>query len=230
MSTLELVLLHSPIVGSDFWRPLAQVLESRGQRCSLPTAVARDRELVAWRDWPSVASAELNVAPGAIVVGHSAAGFLLPSLASALDASGVIFVDALIPPASGSVPPADSEFLQFVHRLPCDDDGLLPPWSRWWGDGAIERLIADPQAYARFEANLPRLPPSWVDDKVDIPSWHHLLAGYLQTSARFAPSASDAQQRGWPVRTLTGTHLHPMIAPGETADALLELVASITSS
>jgi hypothetical protein len=230
MSTVELVLLHSPLVGANFWHPVAQMLESQGTRCSLPSAIERDRELVAWRDWPNVASAGLNVPPGAIVVGHSAAGFLLPSLASTFSASGVIFVDALIPPDQGSVPPADSDFLQFVRSLPRDDDGLLPPWSRWWGEGAIERLIGDAQTYRRFEAELPRLPLSWFDDAVDVPRWQHLPAGYVQTSARFASSSRDAQERGWAVRALAGTHLHPLLAPRETADALLEIVESMTGS
>jgi hypothetical protein len=184
---------------------------------------------VAWRDWPRVAGAALRVAPGAVVVGHSAAGFLLPSLAHTLQASAMVFVDALIPPDSGSVPPADAEFLQFVRRLPCRD-GLLPPWSRWWGDGAIERVIGDVETFARFEAGLPQLPLSWFDDQLRIPSWDHLPAGYLQTSERFAPSASDAQRRGWPVRVLAGTHLHPCVAPRDTADALAEVVASLPVS
>ena len=229
MSTVELVLLHSPLVGSDFWRPVAQVLEGRGWRCWQPTAVGLDTELVAWRDWPTVASAGLSVAPGAVVVGHSAAGFLLPSLADKIKARGLVFVDALIPPDSGLVPPADSEFLQFVSRLPCDN-GLLPRWSRWWGDGVLERLFQDAQTFERFEAGLLRLRVSWFDDMVDIPRWDRLTAGYLQTSERFAPSARDALKRRWPVRVLAGTHLHPLVAPEDTADALLEIVTSITSA
>ena len=53
---------------------------------------------------------------------------------------------------------------------------------------------------------------------------------YIQTSARFAPSARDAQQRGWQVRTLAGTHLHPLIAARDTADALSETVQALVSS
>jgi hypothetical protein len=107
----ELVLVHSPLVGPGFWRPVAQLLEVRAWRCWLPTAGAPAGAPVAWRDCPSAASAELRIAPGAVIVGHSAAGFMLPALARTLNASGVVFVDALIPPDSGSVPPADSEFL-----------------------------------------------------------------------------------------------------------------------
>jgi len=226
MGTVELVLLHSPLVGPGFWRPVSEVLQARWH-CWLP-AVANDDELASWRDWPSAATAELSIGPGAIVVGHSAAGFLLPSVAHLLNASGLVFVDALIPPDSGFVPPADPEFLQFVRSLPCEN-GLLPRWSRWWGEGAIERLIGDAQAYERFERELPRLPVAWFDDRLEIPPWRHLRAGYLATSERFAPSARDAQTRSWPVLTLAGTHLHPFVAPRDTASALSDIIQSLTS-
>lgn len=225
MNALEFVLLHSPLVGPGFWRPVAQLLEARGFRCWLPTAVDPAGEAVAFHDWPRATGAGLGIAPGAIVVGHSAAGLMLPSLARMLEAGGLVFVDALIPPDSGAVAPADADFLEFVRRLP-RNNGLLPRWSRWWGDGVIEQLIGDADAYERFEAELPQLPQSWFDDTLEVPPWRHLPAGYLQTSQRFSSSASEARERHWPVRTLTGTHLHPFVDPQQTAEPLLEIVSA----
>lgn len=180
-----------------------------------------------WRDLPAAFASRLVVEPGALLVGHSAAGLLLPSLACLLDASGMVFIDARLPPPSGPAPPAEPEFMRFVQSLPIGDDGRLPPWSAWWGEGAMERAFEDAEMLRDFERELPRLPLSWFDDVVDVPPWDDLSAAYLQTSQLFAAETRDAQHRGWPAQVLEGTHLTPMVEPRPTADALLTLLDAL---
>ena len=61
------------------------------------------------------------------------------------------------------------------------------------------------------------------DDAVEVPPWQALHAGYVQTSDRFSHEAEKARERGWPVVVLKGTHLHPLLKPQETIDAILEV-------
>jgi pimeloyl-ACP methyl ester carboxylesterase len=157
--------------------------------------------------------------PDAIWVGHSAAGMLLPACARMLNAGGLVFVDASLPPATGTAAPVDAPFMEFVRGLPLDGD-RLPAWSEWWGKDAIATLMPDPNERRQFDLELPRLKLAWFDDAVEVPDWRALRAGYVQTSRRFAHDAATARAHGWPVEVLDGTHLHPLLAPRETAAAI----------
>jgi hypothetical protein len=221
MNTSErsFVLIHSPLVGSSFWQPVARELESRGSRSIVPLAL-NGRSLLPWRHWPERIGEMLSGTHDQILVGHSAAGMLLPAIAANTGARGVIFVDANVPPASGAVPPVDPEFMKFVRTLPIVD-GKLPLWSEWWPKAAMAKLLPNEAERSRFDADLPQLTLDWFDDIVDVPAWDALHIGYVQTSERFSGEAENARARGWPVVALQGSHLHPLLAPVETAAAIL---------
>lgn len=224
-SPREVVLVHSPLVGPSSLAPTAEALERRGFRTHTPCITGSD---VAWRDAPAAVLAALPELSGPLLVGHSAAGLLLPSLAGPLDAWGMILVDGRIPPEQGPTPPAEPEFAGFVSALPVEQ-GRLPKWSQWWGRGGLSTLIPDRWTREAFEADLPRLRPEWFDDAIPTPPWDHLRVGYLQTSPRLADQAQMASARGWPVQTLAGTHLDPFLRPGETALAISELVTAMSA-
>ncbi|HEY9219867.1 MAG TPA: hypothetical protein VIO94_17600, partial [Phenylobacterium sp.] len=153
-------------------------------------------------------------------------GLLLPTLALALDAWGMVLLDAQIPPAEGPTPPAGGWFADFVTQLPVEQ-GRLPKWSQWWGPGGLDALFPDHWTRDAFEADLPRLRPEWFADEITTPPWDHLRVGYIQTSSRFAEQAEDAKARGWPTTVLTGTHLHPFLAGPETALAISETLTAL---
>jgi hypothetical protein len=224
---VEAILVHSPLVGASTWRGTARSLNRRGWRCRTPSPAG----LPAWHDWAD--RLPLGELPGdaphddpVVVVGHSAAGLLLPAVAARVAATALIFVDAQLPPASGVVPPVDDEFLGFVRTL-ADEDGRLPPWSAWWGDAVMERLVPDPAARAEFEDELPGLDLRWFDDRAAVPSWRHLRSGYVQLSPRFEPVAEAARADGWPVRVLDGSHVEPVVAPDVVATAIHDVTASM---
>ena len=114
------------MVGPASWLPTAEVLQRRGAHCQVPTPAD---PLTPWREWSVQLRAALQGVSEPILVGHSAAGFLLPSLAAALNAAALIFVDARVPPPLGRTRPVDGSFMEFVRSL-APDGGLLPPWSR----------------------------------------------------------------------------------------------------
>jgi hypothetical protein len=216
----DLIFVHSPLVGPSSWLPTVEVLRKRGAHCHLPTPVD---PLTPWRGWVAQLLAALPPVATPILLGHSAAGFLLPALAAALDAAGLVFVDARVPPPQGRTRPVDGTFLEFVKTLPIEG-GRLPPWSQWWPDSAIEARIPDPALRTRFAAELPRLPLTWFDDSADVPAWDTRPCGYLQLSRLFEPEALAAVNRGWPVVHVDGTHLHAVFEPTESADAILALI------
>ena len=60
---------------------------------------------------------------------HSNAGAYVPELVMQRRVVATVFVDAVLPPGHGSVPPAPPAFLDLL-RAKANDDGLLPVWTR----------------------------------------------------------------------------------------------------
>ncbi len=216
-----IVLIHSPLVGPSSLRPTAEVLTNRGYTVCVPTPSPPAAE-TPWHAWPQSLLDVLPDLKNPILVGHSAGGLIAARLASALNASAFICLDAMMPPEGGPVPPVEQEFLTFVQSLPIQD-GLLPVWTDWWEGEVLGAATIAPELKRTFLAEQPRLSPDWFADSFDMPDWSASPRGYLQTSPVFADEAQRAKALGWPVVSLTGTHLHPMLAPGETATALIDI-------
>jgi hypothetical protein len=102
--------------------------------------------------------------------------------------------------------------------------------ARWFSADAeraalvgIDMLARDPIAFAEFENGLPKMQVDWFDDTIELASWDHIPAGFIQTSGIYDHAALEAQRRGWPMARLHGTHLDPTLRPLETAEAILSL-------
>jgi len=53
-------------------------------------------------------------------------------------------------------------------------DGVLAPWSSWFGADAMRELVPDEQLRAELEAEMPRLPLSYFEATVPLPNdWAH---------------------------------------------------------
>ena len=78
-------------------------------------------------------------------------------------------------------------------------------------------------AFAQFENGLPKMRADWFDDTIELASWDHIPAGFIQTSRIYDHAAEEAWRRGWPVASLQGTHLDPTLRPAETAEAILSM-------
>jgi hypothetical protein len=179
-----------------------------------------------WRDWPGLIAGTLDVAPGSVLIGHSAAGLLLPALAAATGASALVFVDARIPERGGQAAPADPAFMKFI-RARADAAGRLPPWSRWWGADGLAALLPDAAARAALDDDAPRLTCDWFEDAVGVPSWSHLPAAYVRLSKGYENEAADADARGWPVFRVAGNHLFAIADPHATADAIAAAISKV---
>jgi hypothetical protein len=222
------VLVHSPLVGPTSWLPVARELERRGRVAVVPSllGVAEAPE-PQWRHVPEavrVATSELR--RPAILVGHSGAGVLLPVIAEGLDleVAALVFVDSLLPPRAGPLMLGPPAFMEQLRAMAAD--GVLPPWSRWFGADAMRELVPDERLRADLEAEMPRLPLSYFEAAVPLPdAWpDRRPCGYLLLSAEYEQSAAGARAYGWPVIEIHGVrHLAIATDPIPVTAALLEL-------
>jgi hypothetical protein len=223
-----LVLVHSPLIGPTSWLPVADALERRGRVTVVPSLLSvADAPTPQWRHIPETVQLATTDLQGPIMLaGHSSAGLLLPVIADALTAevAALVFVDSFVPPAAGPVELAPTAFMDQLRTIATD--GVLPPWSRWFGDDAMRELVHDENLRAALEREMPRLPLSYFEPAVPLPEdWLRRPSAYLLlTPDTYGQSAADAEALGWPVRTVRHAH-HLSIAtdPIPVTEALLEL-------
>ena len=225
---MDVVLVHSPLVGPSTWTPVAGELGRRGHAAAVPVL---DHEPNGdWRRWVGQIGDVVQALPGPVVVaGHSGGGLLLPCVTTEVARSGgcLVFVDAGLPEASGETPVVPPSFREFLAGL-AGDDGMVPPWPQWWGDEAMCDLVPDQAQRAAVAAEAPSLPLAYFDQRVSSPAgWDAVPCAYLQLSEAYDDAAADARARGWPVESTAGAqHLHTVVAPGVVADALLRLAGA----
>jgi pimeloyl-ACP methyl ester carboxylesterase len=226
---MRLVLIHSPLVGPTTWAPVARELEARGRQAIVPSLL----ELAAapaphWRHClEAVRTATHHVNDRLVLAGHSGAGPLVPPIAAALpnQVAGLVFVDTFLPPTTGSAEPLPRALLEELR--PMATDGVLPPWSTWFGEPGLADLVPDPQLRVALEQEMPRLPLAYFETSIPEPSdWDtHWPSGYLLfANEPYGRSAADARRRGWPVVELPDTdHLALVTHPRAVTAALLDI-------
>ncbi|HET8599599.1 MAG TPA: hypothetical protein VFL99_04675 [Segeticoccus sp.] len=220
----EVVLLPSPLLGPAVWRPVAEVLRSRGRpvtESTAPTAAPRTpadvlQGLLAGipQDRPSV------------LVPHSNAGYFVPGLATRRDVVAVVYVDAGVAPALGEAALAAPELLEQLEAL-AGPDGLLPPWTAWWDAHEVDALFPDLASRHAVEAEQRRLPLAYFRSHVAVPAgWDvGLRSAYLSFGEAYADQLARARRSGWPSRRLDGAgHLHMLVDPGGVADEIERLL------
>jgi pimeloyl-ACP methyl ester carboxylesterase len=226
----DLVLVHSPLVGPSTWRWVAGELAALGHHVTVP-AVA---PAVAARGWEAFADSVAEQTADrdhGVLVGHSGAGPLLPQIAGRARwrADALVFVDAAVPPERGEAELMPERVLAELRPLAAD--GLLPPWSDWFGPGVMAELIPDEEKRAAVSAELPLLPLAYFEGGVPVPAgWASAPCGYLLLSAAYAEEAAKAQERGWPAVRQLGAHLDIVTQPRKIADAILALTRSVQAS
>lgn len=182
--------------------------------------------------WPAAvekAVAAIKALGGpAVIVAHSAAGAIVPAISKRARSriAAYVFVDASLPALPGEPPPDDSPFHAHLVRLA--EDGVLPPWSRWFGPGVMEQLVPDAAIRSEVERELPRLPLAYFDEPAPVPrGWPEAPCGYLLFSGAYANHAAEAERRGWLLRALAGQHLHMLVDPGAVAMCLVEMADAL---
>ena len=228
MSLESMLLVHSPLVGPSSLTRLANAAIDTGIRVSVP-----DLTSMAESDTPHDEFCRLAVDAGRkmdsapLVVGHSGAGAFLPSIGSALgNPAGLVFVDAVVPPAAGAhiTSPGMSEMLDSVT-----EHGVLRRWLSWWPEETIVDLLPNEADRAELEADMPQVPRSFYDEEVKVPTgWSQRGCGYLMLSYAYEAELQDAGDRGWPTARLDSDHLAPHTQPETVLREILQLARRIT--
>ncbi|MGB6455211.1 MAG: alpha/beta fold hydrolase [Streptosporangiaceae bacterium] len=217
------VLVHSPVTGPSTWRWVAADLVAQGHRVFVPAVGA----VSSWSEFADAVAAQAGQLGDAVLVGHSGAGPLLPQIAARTDAGPLIFVDADIPPDTGEASLMPAEILAELRTNAVD--GLLPPWSQWFGPAAMGELVPDAQRRAVITAELPRLPLAYFETTAPVPAgWAAAGGGYILLSAEaYGAQAAAAAARGWPVVRLPGGHLDVATRPEPIAAAIVQIAARL---
>ncbi|MXO90521.1 alpha/beta hydrolase [Pontixanthobacter aquaemixtae] len=223
MKPVEIVLLHGPLVGPASVEPTRQELQSRGLTVVVPKP-ANDQANIAWRDWPASLTDRLPKLDLPVFVGHSMGSLLAARMAADYAECGMICLDGDIPCLNGPTPPVAASFRPIIEGLP-QSDRLLPPWHKWWPSDPFQGWPVTDAEKARVSADIPQLRFDWFDDSFIMPNWDHAAKGFIQLNAWFDEESKRAEKLGFPVERIEGTHLHPAVAPVETADAIIACIA-----
>ena len=224
----RLILLHSPLLGPLTWRRVAAALAERGAAAEAPA-------------WPRLSTlgedcyaalansmaATLGAGEPAIVVAHSGAGALMPSVAALAKGrlKGVIYCDAILPhPGLSWFDTAPPNLA--AQLLAGAVDGRLPPWDQWWPPGALERLVPDNDQRMALIGELEPIPVGYFEElapelEFDAPG------AYLQLSGAYVEESQISGRKGWPVVRLPLHHLAMLTHAEAVAGAVQSLAGRL---
>jgi hypothetical protein len=226
-----LLFVHSPVMGPSTWIYTAGMLRENGFGCAVPDLT--DLATMGRPYYPKYAMAAAAAVDGSsdpvIVLGHSAAGALLPAIAEAVGdrMCGAVFVDAMLPQPGRSwfdtAPPALEAQLRGLA-----DHGLLPPWHEWFPPGSLEALVPDPARRRRLIAEIPQLPIAYFDEPAPPARFAKSVAcAFLRLGPPFDGAADKAERLGWWVARRDWDHLRMLTAPDAVADLISQTLLQI---
>jgi hypothetical protein len=226
-----LLFVHSPVVGPSTWTYTAEVLQENGFHCLVPdlTPVATMYQPYYPKYAVAAAAAADDISDHVVVVGHSAAGALLPAIAEAVGnrTCGAVFIDAMLPqPGRSWFDTAPPGLAAQLHGLA--DHGLLPPWHEWFPPGSLEALVPDPARRLRLISEIPRLPVAYFDEPAPPARFAKSVAcAFLRLGAPFDPAADKAERLGWWVARKDWDHLRMVAAPEAVATLIAQAILQI---
>lgn len=216
------VLLASPMLPARAYTPLTDALARRGWDAVVAAAPrgpgGPEPVLAAYLEVVSAHRPDL-------VVAHSNAGRYAVAAAGA---TPVVYVDAALPPEQGDATLAPDGLLDHLGGL-ADDDGLLPPWTRWWSEDDLAAVVPDAEVLADVRAEEPRVPLAYLRSRLGAPEgWTAHPQAYLALGGTYAEETALARRRDWPTTVLDGAlHLHHLVDPDAVAGAVLDLAAAL---
>jgi hypothetical protein len=222
--TPTLALLPSPLLGPAVWAAVSAALAERGWAVATPPAFGRVRS---YRDVLAHWEHALPDDGEYVLVPHSNAGLYGPALGERRSVVGTVFADAALAPESGPAPLAPPSLYRMLSEL-ADTNGLLPPWTEWWGEADLADLFPDAPTRAAVAAEQTRLPLSYFADRMPVPvGWTHRPSAYVAFGETYRRERERATSHHWPVQTLPGDHLLMLKNPTQVATTIEELLGML---
>lgn len=222
------VLVHSPLVGPETWRPVGEALRAHGHRAVVPSLTdVLDGPAPYYRAIArAVADTTADAAEPVVLVAHSGAGALLPAVADAVAApvTAAVFVDAGLPhPGRSWFDTAPPELVGHLRGL--DRGGTLPPWHEWFAPEEIAEILPDAAARDAVVGELRPIPVAFFDEPAPTCTrWPPPSCAYLLLSDAYADAAGTAAAQGWAVAHHPSDHLALYTDPDRVTERLLTLV------
>jgi len=226
-----LLFVHSPVAGPSTWTYTAEILQNNGFHCVVPdlTGVATAGPPY-YPKYATAAAVDHGDGP-VVIVGHSAAGALLPAIAEAVGdrARGAVFVDAMLPQPGRSwfdtAPPGLEAQLRGLAV-----DGVLPPYHEWFPPGTLAEAVPDRARRERLIAEIPRLPLAYFDEPAPAARFAESVAcAFIRLGAPFDAAADKAERLGWWVTRRDWDHLRMLSDPDAVADVIAHAISATHS-
>lgn len=225
MNARPFVLIHSPLLGPLTWQAVAGHLRAQGHDAYTPELADHPQsERPLWEQ--HVDSVEIPTR-GAVLVGHSGAGALLPAIGERIGAAALVFVDAVLlfePMTRLDLMRAEDadwadEFERFLRA-----GGTFPNWQ----EDDLRALIPDTALRQALLADMrPRSLAFFTERITPPPAWDTQPCAYIQLSETYALYAQQAAARGWPVTQRDAHHFAMLTHPAEIADLLIHVSAQL---
>ena len=227
-----LLFVHSPVAGPSTWLYTAEVLRQNGFSCFVPDLTgAATTAPPYYSKYASAAAAAVDGSDHVVLVGHSAAGALLPAIAEVVGdrTKGAVFVDAMLPQPGRSwfdtAPPGLEAQLRGLAV-----DGMLPPYHEWFPPGALADWVPDPQRRRRLIAEIPRMPVAYFDEPAPPTRFTESVAcAFVRLGAPFDAAADKAERLGWWVARRDWDHLRMLSDPHAVADLVVQAISATGS-
>jgi hypothetical protein len=218
-----IALLPSALLGPAVWQPVLEHLRDAGHE-----AVVAGMPGAGGTSVSGVLTWYLDSLPAGrdyVLVPHSNAGLYVPAITGQRSVTGLVFVDAILPPRAGTVTVAPEGLQKFLGDL-AGSDGVLPVWTSWWPESDVAALFPSEQVRNHVSAEQRPFPLSYFAETVTVgPGWSEVPAAYLGFGDTYEPERAEARSWGWRAETLDGEHLHMLTAPDQVAAAIARLRA-----
>lgn len=217
-----IALLPSALLGPAVWQPVREQLRAAGGDVIVAGAPGASGtsvdEVLRWY------LDSLPTDRDYVLVPQSNAGLYVPAITAQRSVTGLVFVDAILPPQQGTIPVAPQRLREMLQTL-AEPDGELPVWTSWWPPEEVAALFPSDQVRAEVSAQQQRFPLSYFAQRVTVvPGWSDRPAGYLAFGDAYHTERVTAKSWGWRSARLDGGHLHMLNAPDEVTAALARLL------
>ncbi|GAA4722673.1 alpha/beta fold hydrolase [Phytohabitans rumicis] len=222
---MQVLLVHSPLLARSSWGGVPARLAELGYAVAVPNLrpVLDSGPPFYERLFQAIAE-PADGQEAVAVVGHSRAGPLLPGALAKMgpNRATAVFLDARLPHDGRTW----LETLTADRRcalLASVENGLLPPWDRWFPPEAMDEVLPDKAVPQRFRDELRGMPAGLLSEPMPRSPWDERVGKtYVQLSAAYAAVADQALAAGWPVARYSMNHLAPLTHPREVADAIAD--------